>query len=79
MPVTLFLYSSAAATIGSEGQAAHSLACGYLDGLAEYARRNIKGLTVISLSLGGHGKVLALWQKNNSHQKLQHKGMKYAY
>ncbi|MEN2735522.1 KR domain-containing protein [Escherichia coli] len=59
------LYSSAAATIGSEGQAAHSLACGYLDGLAEYARRNIKGLTVISIAWG-HGKVLALWQKNNS-------------
>ncbi|MBG3105137.1 type I polyketide synthase [Proteus mirabilis] len=70
----LILYSSAAATIGSEGQAAHSLACGYLDGLAEYARRNIKGLTVISIAWGAWQSVGFVAEKQ-LHDKLQHKGM----
>ncbi|MCX8966953.1 SDR family NAD(P)-dependent oxidoreductase [Erwinia psidii] len=49
----LLLYSSAAATLGSAGQAAHALACAYLDGLA-YASRGER-VRVISIAWGAWG------------------------
>ncbi|WP_042628072.1 type I polyketide synthase [Burkholderia plantarii] len=50
----LLLYSSAAATLGAPGQAAHALASGYLDGLAD-AQRPAELPTVISIAWGAWG------------------------
>ncbi|UYH51623.1 SDR family NAD(P)-dependent oxidoreductase [Candidatus Kirkpatrickella diaphorinae] len=54
----LLLYSSAAAVMGTAGQAAHASACGFLDGLAA-AHRNDTALKVMSIAWGawrGHGR-----------------------
>ncbi|SHI25551.1 type I polyketide synthase [Pollutimonas bauzanensis] len=54
----LLLYSSAAAALGSAGQAAHALASGYLDGLAYEAatpRRDQQLVTVVSIGWGAWG------------------------
>jgi len=54
----LLLYSSAAAAMGTAGQAAHASACGFLDGLAE-AHRSDTALKVISIAWGawrGYGR-----------------------
>lgn len=47
----LILYSSAAAALGASGQAAHALACGYLDGLAQQFS-NLTTPKVISVAWG---------------------------
>lgn len=52
-PAWLLLYSSAAATLGSAGQAAHALASAYLDGLALAASDG--PLRVISVAWGAWG------------------------
>lgn len=54
----LLLYASAAAAMGTAGQAAHASACGFLDGLAE-AHRSDTVLQVISIAWGawrGYGR-----------------------
>ncbi|MFJ5483609.1 polyketide synthase [Pectobacterium actinidiae] len=52
----LLLYSSAAATLGSAGQAAHALASAYLDGLAYAAAAdNERRVMVVSLAWGAWG------------------------
>nr|WP_315596509.1 polyketide synthase [uncultured Cupriavidus sp.] len=58
----LLLYSSAAATLGSPGQGAYALACGYLDGMAEQAapaphalNDSSNGMAIISLVWGAWG------------------------
>ncbi|WP_342310532.1 beta-ketoacyl synthase N-terminal-like domain-containing protein [Burkholderia pyrrocinia] len=47
----LLLYSSAAAALGATGQAAHALACAYLDGLAD-ARRDADAPAVVAIAWG---------------------------
>jgi len=56
-PAYLLLYSSAAAALGSAGQAAHALASAYLDGLAYQAttRDGQKCVTVVSIGWGAWG------------------------
>lgn len=54
----LLLYSSAAAALGSVGQAAHALASAYLDGLAHQAAttdRSQQAVTVLSIGWGAWG------------------------
>lgn len=55
----LVLYSSAAAALGSAGQAAHALASGYLDGLARQAASKKEGnqpsVAVVSIGWGAWG------------------------
>ncbi|WP_220701755.1 type I polyketide synthase [Brenneria goodwinii] len=53
----LLLYSSAAAALGSAGQAAHALASAYLDGLAyaEAAKGDENRVMVVSLAWGAWG------------------------
>lgn len=52
-PAYMLLYSSAAAVMGSAGQAIHALASGYLDGLAyETAGRKDCAVTIMSIAWG---------------------------
>jgi len=53
----LLLYSSAAAALGSAGQAAHALASAYLDGLAYQSatRDDQQSVTVVSIGWGAWG------------------------
>jgi len=70
----LIFYSSAAATLGAPGQAAHALASGYLDGLADDARGNTGHLRVISIAWGAWHDV-GLAAEKGMHQQLAQRGM----
>lgn len=70
----LLLFSSAAAALGPPGQAAHALACAYLDGLADATRAGAPEPFTISLAWGawsGIGRVA----EAASQAKLAERGM----
>jgi yersiniabactin nonribosomal peptide/polyketide synthase len=53
----LMLYSSAAAALGPVGQAAHAMACAYLDGLAAEAAGGNSALRVMAIAWGAWSEV----------------------